>query len=191
MPLPVCAAVSIHSMWNQSFNDPKARPLLQQQGLQILPGLNAVTGDEGSGKTRLLREIAGSTADALWLDLRLPEHEDSTPAQVWAQLQARCPRWSEALRAELTEALDLTEHLGKRLFMLSTGSRRKVALLGLLASGAGITCLDQPYASLDRASVRVVREFLQDMAEHPTRAWLVADYEADPELPWASVINLS
>ena len=66
-----------------------------------------------------------------------------------------------------------------------------MALVGLLASGAGITCLDQPYAALDLTSVRVVREFLQDMAEHPARAWVVADYEADPELPWASVVHLS
>jgi len=191
MPLPVCTAVSIHSMWNQSFNDRKATPLLQQQGLHILPGLNAVTGDEGSGKTRLLRELAHKTPNALWLDLRLPDHDEDTPAQVWAQLQGRCPSWSEALCSGLTEALGLAEHLGKQLFMLSTGSRRKVALVGLLASGAGITCLDQPYAALDLASVRVVREFLQDMAEHRSRAWVVADHEADPTLPWASVITLS
>ncbi|MEN9888483.1 MAG: hypothetical protein RL559_520, partial [Pseudomonadota bacterium] len=74
---------------------------------------------------------------------------------------------------------------------LSTGSRRKVALVGLLASGTAITCLDQPYASLDMASVGVLRGFLQDMAEQPTRAWWVADYVADPALAWASVVQLS
>ena len=89
------------------------------------------------------------------------------------------------------EALGLQEHLGKQMFMLSTGSRRKVALTGLLASGATITCLDQPYASLDMASIAVLREFLGDMGEHPTRAWLVADYEADPALPWRSILTLS
>ena len=176
-------------MWKQTLHAPDAVPVLDWQGLRILPGLNAVTGDEGSGKTRLLREIAGSTADALWLDLRLPEHDDDTPEQVWALLQARCPSWNEALRSELTEALGLTDHQGKRLFMLSTGSRRKVALVGLLASGVGITCLDQPYAALDLASVRVVREFLQDMAQHPRRAWVVADFEADRTLPWNSSLT--
>ena len=185
------APVSIGGMRHQVIKTAHTQPIGHWQDLHILPGLNAVTGDEGSGKTRLMCELAQSTADALWLDLRLPEHDDDTPEQVWAQLQSRCPRWSEALRTDLTEALGLAEHLGKRLFMLSTGSRRKVALVGLLASGASITCLDQPYAALDLASVRVVREFLQDMAEHPTRAWVVADYEADPELPWASVVHLA
>lgn len=174
-------------MWNQVLNTQDVKPLLTWQGLQILPGLNAVTGDEGSGKTRLLRELSESCSDALWLDLRLPEHDELTPEQVWAQLQARCPLWNAELQSELARALQLQDHLGKRLFMLSAGSRRKVALVGLLASGAPVMCLDQPYAALDLASVRVIREFLEDMAEHPLRAWVVADYEADEALPWRSI----
>jgi energy-coupling factor transporter ATP-binding protein EcfA2 len=102
----------------------------------------------------------------------------------------RSPRWNADLLQELTEALLLTPHLGKQLFMLSTGSRRKVALAGLLACGASVTCLDQPYAALDRASIRVVSSFLHDMAEHGSRSWVVADYEADPALPWQQVIAL-
>lgn len=178
-------------MWKQHPIDPHARPLLERQGLRILPGLNAVTGDEGSGKTRLLRELAHDVADVLWLDLRLPELDAHTPEQVWAGLQVRWPRWSAELQAGLTDALKLQDHLGKPLFMLSTGSRRKVALVGLLASGATVNCLDQPYAALDLPSVRVIREFLQDMAEHPTRAWVVADYEADVALQWKQRIALT
>jgi len=178
-------------MWNQLINAPDVTPLTEWQGLRILPGLSAVTGDEGSGKTRLLRELGQALPDALWLDLRLPEHDQDTPEDVWAALQARCPRWSADLQAELVDALQLQDHLGKRLFMLSTGSRRKVALTGLLASGVAVTCVDQPYSALDLPSVRVVREFLQDAAEHPSRAWVVADYEADPLLDWHSQVHLA
>lgn len=177
-------------MHKQVIHLPQVSPLLQWQGLQVLPGLNAVIGDEGSGKTRLLKELSLHTTDALWLDLRLPEHDEHTPGEVWAELRARCPLWREDLQADLIEALQMRNHLDKRLFMLSTGSRRKVALVGLLASGARITCLDQPYAALDLPSVRIVQEFLQDMADHPSRAWVMADYEADPELVWRSVITL-
>ena len=45
-------------------------------------------------------------------------------------------------------------------------------------------------AALDLASISVLREFLQDMAEHTSRAWVVADYEADTELPWRSVVAM-
>ena len=178
-------------MWNQVMNTPDVKPLLTWKGLQILPGLNAVTGDEGSGKTQLLRELADSQPDALWLDLRLPEHDQQTPLEVWQQLQTRCPDWSLALQDELAQALQLEDHLGKRLFMLSAGSRRKVALVGLLASGVTVTLMDQPYAALDLPSVRVIREFLEDMAEHPSRAWVVADYEADDALPWRSIVSIA
>lgn len=177
-------------MVHQEFKVSDIPPLLRCQGMDILPGLNAVVGDEGSGKTRLLRALCEAHADALWLDLRLPEHDEHTPEAVWAQLQARCPHWNEALRTELSESLQLQDHLGKRLFMLSAGSRRKVGLVALLASGTPLTCLDQPYAALDLASISVLREFLGDMAEHPSRAWVVADYEADQALPWRSMITL-
>ena len=185
----------MRGMWSQSFPHPAQRegdraPALWQ-GLQLLPGLNAVVGDEGSGKTRLLQALARERPDALWLDLRLPEHAQHTPRQFWDALQARQPHWQADWQADLTEALQLGEHLDKALFMLSTGSRRKVALVGLLASGAALTCLDQPFAALDLASVRELHGFLQDMAEHPTRAWWVADYEADPALPWRSVVHLT
>lgn len=177
-----------------------ATPVRPSMNLSIGPGLTAITGDEQRGKTTLLRTLAGdlpplsghvTPVDALYLDLQLPTLDQDTPEQVWQALQSRCPRWNAALQLELTKALGLQAHLGKRLFMLSTGSRRKVALVGLLASGATVTCLDQPYDALDLASARVLREFLQDMADHPSRAWVVADYEADPALPWRQVIGLS
>ncbi|MFZ4286737.1 hypothetical protein [Variovorax sp. HJSM1_2] len=157
--------------------------LSELQPPQLSPGLVAVTGDEGTGKTQLLRRL-GSAASALWLDLSLPGQGEATPEQFWDAVRQQCPAWSAPLQQDLAQALDLSRHLGKKLSMLSTGSRRKVALVALLASGATLTCLDQPYAALDAASVRVLREFLSDVADHPTRTWLVADYVADTQLPW-------
>jgi ABC-type multidrug transport system ATPase subunit len=167
--------------------------------LPLPPGLVAVTGDEGVGKTHLLRSLGGDLApqsgaapctDALWLDLSLPGQDDLTPPQVWAALRQRCPRWDASLQEELAQALRLEPHLQKKLSMLSTGSRRKVALVGLLASGATVTCLDQPFAALDANSIGVLREFLADVADHATRTWVVADHVPDPRLPWRRRIAL-
>ena len=169
------------------------------------PGLIAVIGSERSGKTSFLQRLCGElpalpdqpggsvvarNPDAQWLDLRLPGQDDETPQHVWRALQARSPRWNAGLHAKLIEAMGLLPHLEKKLFMLSAGSRRKVALAGLLACGATVTCLDQPFAALDAASIKVIRAFLQDMAQHPTRSWVVADYKADARLPWQRVISL-
>jgi ABC-type multidrug transport system ATPase subunit len=170
-------------------------------------GLVAVTGGERSGKTSYLRRLCGDLApmpgeaarfgglprarsDAKWVDLSLPGQDDLTPTQWWAAFQEQSPQWNAGLHAELAEALGLVPHAHKQLFMLSTGSRRKVAIVGLLACGATTTCLDQPYAALDGASIQVLREFLSDMANHASRTWVVADYEADKRLPWAQVIAL-
>ena len=153
------------------------------------PGLVAITGDEGCGKTCLLRQL-GTAKGALWLDLSLPNQDQLRPDQVWDALRPLCPAWDANLQQELIEALGLQEHLDKTLFMLSTGSRRKVALVGLLASGATVTCLDQPFAALDAGSARVVRDFLNDAADHPSRTWVVADYAADPRLPWRREVVL-
>lgn len=178
-------------MMNQSkasFSEPLERAQLPKLP-KLATGLVSVTGDEGAGKTHLLRRL-GSEPSALWLDLALPGRDDETSAQVWDAVRQQCPAWRTQLQQELEQALDLCPHRGKKLLMLSTGSRRKVALVGLLASGVTVTCLDQPYVALDLASVRVIREFLSDMADHKTRTWVVADYEADPQLRWRQQLAL-
>ena len=166
--------------------------------LPVPSGLVAITGEEGSGKTALLHRLCERLIEsnkevgspALWLDLSLPGQDAETPAQVWSTIRQTCPYWNSPLQQDLIEALSLSPHLDKTLSMLSTGSRRKVALVGLLASGATVTCLDQPFTALDAASIRVIRDFLLDVADHPTRTWVVADYEADPRLPWRRHIAL-
>jgi ABC-type multidrug transport system ATPase subunit len=163
------------------------------------PGLVAVIGGEGAGKTSFLRRLCGGLpalgepapqTDARWLDLGLPLQDAHTPLQIWATLREHNPGWRADLHQDLVEALALLPHQNKALYMLSTGSRRKVALAGLLACGARITCLNQPFAGLDGISVRVLCNFFNDMAEHTTRTWVIADYEAHSQLAWRQVISL-
>lgn len=174
---------------------------LQHLSFSWPPGVSWVCGDEGKGKTTLLRLLAGdvqpSTGQVLtpeggvfWVDLQDAAHDATTVQASWDALRARYPRWNQDLLQDLAEELDMTQHLDKRLNMLSAGSRRKVMVVAALASGATVTLLDQPFAALDLASIRIIHEFLQEAAEHPSRAWIVADYEAPTHLPLASVLNL-
>src|SRR5687768_14201014 len=112
----------------ERMNSQTQTPIIDM--LPLPPGLVAVTGDEGAGKTNLLRHL-GADPSALWLDLSLPGQDDQAPQQVWDALRQRCPRWDVQLQQDLIEALDLQPHLGKKLSMLSAGSRRKIALVGL------------------------------------------------------------
>ena len=165
------------------------------------PGVSWICGDEGSGKTTLLRLLAGNAQPTsgkvvlpedgvFWVDLQDAAHDNSTVQACWDALRARWPHWNDALLQDLAHALDMNQHREKRLNMLSTGSRRKVMVLAALASGAAVTLLDQPFAALDWVSIRQIKDFLQEAAEHPSRAWIVADFEAPHDLPLASVLNL-
>ena len=86
--------------------------------------------------------------------------------------------------------LSLTPHLDKTLTMMSTGTRRKVLLAAVLAAQAPVTLLDQPFKALDRPSIDYLLEVLAEAARHPSRAWVVADYEAPLGVDLAGVIKL-
>jgi ABC-type nitrate/sulfonate/bicarbonate transport system ATPase subunit len=102
----------------------------------------------------------------------------------------RHPGFEPAIARELAEALGLSPHLDKPLYMLSAGSKRKVWLSAAMASGAPLTLIDQAFAALDAPSTRLLRELLTEAGEHPRRAFLLADHEAAPGLPWGQVIDL-
>jgi len=184
---------------------------LQVQGLTHGPlqhlthawptGVSWICGDEGTGKTTLLRLLAGDTqptsgtvstpeGGVFWVDLQSPAHDGVTVQACWDALRVHYPQWNDGLLQNLAEALDMVQHVDKRLNMLSTGSRRKAMVLAALASGATVTLLDQPFAALDLASIRIIQEFLHEAAESPDRIWIVADYEAPHDVPLASVLNL-
>jgi ABC-type multidrug transport system ATPase subunit len=182
-------------------------PILSGLSFTLHPGLTLLRGGEGRGKTSLLRLLAGGlepTAGRLrrwlpplasvWYAQPQDGAHDEVPAEAWlAEQRARHPLWRDDVAQALIEAFGLDEHLGKRLLMLSTGSRRKVGLVGAAASGAALTLLDQPWAALDARSGRVLSELLTDAAEDRQRAWVVADYEPPGDLAavaWAGVIDL-
>lgn len=165
-------------------------PVLQGLDFGLRPGLSLLRGGEGRGKTTLLRLIAGELlpsagqllrpAAALQVSHERPQEAEHDPvlARAWlAARQARfAPSWEPGLAQALLADFQLAEHLDKPLYMLSTGSRRKIGLVAAAASGAGLTLLDTPYAALDARSSRRLTALLAQAAGDTRRAWVLADY---------------
>lgn len=184
--------------------DLAGRRVLQGLSFSIAPGLTLVRGGDGRGKTTLLRLLAGACAPsagtlqreaaALWFEQSADEAHDAVVAQAWLdERRVRFPAWRTDVAAALAGALGLAEHLAKPLYMLSTGSRRKLGLVGAAASGAELTLLDGPFAALDARSCRVLEQLLIEAAADTTRAWVLADYAlpaALAEVPLAGHIDL-
>lgn len=188
------------------------RVLFDRLSLRVPVGVTLVQGGEGTGKTSLLRLLAGELAassgqlqigtvdlathpevyrqQVFLADPRTQVFDQTTPLAYLASLQARYPGFDAACIGELIDGLSLAEHQHKPLYMLSTGSRRKVWFAGAVASGATVTLLDEPFAALDSRSMAFVRQLLTDAANNPLRAWVLADYEAPAGVPLAGVIDL-
>jgi ABC-type nitrate/sulfonate/bicarbonate transport system ATPase subunit len=147
-----------------------------------------VAGGEGRGKSTLLQLMAGTLkaqsgslhrpASSVFFENPGNPDDDDTPARAWlASVRPRFVDWDVTRASEAIDGFGLADHIDKPMFMLSTGSRRKVGLVAALASGASLTLLDAPFAALDAASCRRLVNRLVQAAEDPRHAWVLADYE--------------
>lgn len=193
---------------NLNFSWPQ-QPLFKELHFALPPGVNALVGDDGSGKTSLLRILAGELVPesarmtlngeslspsgsprVFWVNPQTEAH-DSMPASAYlAHLGERFPDVRDGVLPALVEGFSLQAHMDKPLYMLSTGSKRKVWLSAAWASGAPLTLIDHPFAALDAPSIRFLLELLRDASRQKERTWLVADYDVPEGVPWARTIRL-
>lgn len=211
MEPPDCANTPVLQARNLRLGWPN-RLLFDGLSFDIFPGLSLVRGDDGSGKSSLMRLMAGdltpesgslsihgTTLDAqyeayrqqvFWINPQTTAHDAISAAGYLDSLSQHDPRFHADAMAELVAGFALEPHMNKPMYMLSAGCKRKVWLSAAMAAGTPLTLIDQPFAALDAPSIRFLTELLQDAASHPSRAWVIADYEAPAEVVLASVIDL-
>ena len=189
-----------------------SKQLFSSWSKDIPTGVTLVCGGEESGKSTLLRLLAGElTAHAgnlsingvslreqaqhyqqavFWMDPRKDAFDQMTLTAYFESQKHSYAHFDDALLADLLVGLSLTDHLHKNIYMMSAGSKRKVWLAAAFASGAAVTLIDEPFVALDMASIGFVKELLAEATDHPSRAWVIADYAAPVGVELAAVIDL-
>ena len=128
-----------------------------------------VRGANGSGKSTLFRALAGllplaagrlnvTGSIALNDDNNAldPEQSVEDNLRFWAKMDGVSP----AVLEKALEALDLVSLAELPVRFLSAGQKRRVSLARMIASGAPIWLLDEPYNGLDQANVARLDEVL-------------------------------
>ena len=145
--------------------------------------VGAIVGPSGCGKTTLLRIVAG-------LDARF-EGEVRRPAgrlamafqeprllpwrSVEDNIRLVAPRLSNTALAALLDSLDIFEHARHLPGELSLGLARRVAIARALAVQPDLLLLDEPFASLDAATVDVLaRRLASAFASRATTTLMVS-----------------
>ncbi|MNK65483.1 Nickel import ATP-binding protein NikO [compost metagenome] len=205
-------APSLLEIQNLRFAYPDQPALADRWSAAIGEGVTLLYGDTGSGKSTLLRVLAGQQPASAGQLRAAGVALDAEPAAYRRQVFF-CEPASEAFDAlsvqactallgegdagfdkaewqRLVDAFSLTPHLEKQMFMLSTGSRRKVGLAAALASGRPVVLLDDPVGALDARSIHGLWQAIERRVAQPGRAVVVASSERVTEVPLAACIEL-
>jgi ABC-type multidrug transport system ATPase subunit len=187
-------------------------PLFINFSARIPAGVTFIQGGDGRGKTTLMRLLAGdlpATNGTLqlnglnlpvparayrnrifWIDPRTEANDALSPRAYFETIKAKFTGFDAKALDTMIKGLSLDEHVDKALYMLSTGSKRKVWIAAALASGAELILIDDPFAALDKPSIRFITQLLQDASKQSTRAWVISGYEAPEGVNLAQLIDL-
>ena len=176
------------------------RHVLKGVSAQLRPmDLLHISGPNGTGKTTLLRVVSGllrpEQGSVSWLGqpiataraeyqaaLAYASHEPALKADLTAleNLSFSVGLKRRVTRQDLLTALERTgvaacADLPAR--VLSAGQRRRVVMARILAMGASIWLLDEPYTNLDAAGTALLSALLQAHIESGGLALVVAHHE--------------
>ena len=187
------------------------RPLFAPQSFTLSAGqAMQIEGDNGSGKTSLLRMVCGlaptASGEVRWggqaiaevrhafsRDLLYLGHslglKDELSAlenlQTASVLAGHPVSHEQALQALQSQGLEARAHLPLR--VLSQGQKRRVALARLQLSKARLWVLDEPFVALDTLAVHALQQVLRNHLQHDGLLLFTSHQAVDlgsAVLPW-------
>ncbi len=174
------AVIKVRNLW---FNYPRMKPLLRNINIEInKEEIIGITGPNGSGKTTFLKIIAGiykprkGIVEIHGKVIYVPEepllyYTHPTPREELESSGA-----SRGLIDKYVKELGLDKVIDKPLRMLSTGERRRVAILSALLRKYDVFLLDEPSGGLDNYNVWKIAELIKLIAKSG-RAVVIATHD--------------
>jgi ABC-type multidrug transport system ATPase subunit len=175
------------------------RPLFDGWSHAFAPGLTWVRGENGCGKSTLLRLLGGALEplggsircgaidardrpleyrrEVCWCGPDTIAFDHLKPGEFFGFMAGLYPRFDADVAEAWVRTFGLEPFLDRRISALSTGTRRKVAVVAAIAAGTTVVILDEPLAGLDQASLKVMRAALADAADQRERIWIIASHE--------------
>ena len=194
------------------FAYPDQPALVSGWSASVGPGVTLLYGDTGTGKSALLQVIAGTLAassgrltvagasldtapeayrrQVFFVDPTTDRFDQLTARECTASLAEGDAGFDHAKWQAIADGFSLAPHLDKKMFMLSTGSKRKVWMAAGLASGRPLVLLDEPTAGLDMPSTRCLWATLSELAAQSKQAVIVASAARIDTVPLAATIEL-
>lgn len=132
-----------------------------------------IRGANGCGKSTLLRLVAGLltvTAGAIYAEGRVALADENLALDANVTVEAALRFWADMdgasadARNVALSAMDLQDLAHIPVRFLSTGQRKRTSIARVLASGADIWLLDEPYNGLDSASCTRLDQAIIDRA---------------------------
>lgn len=167
--------------------------LLETVGLRIeTPGMVALIGSSGIGKTTLARMLLGLDRDYSGEIINLPEkrgcvfQEDRLLPQLSAMDNVRFvnPAVSDDALREGFRRLGMENDIHTNVEKLSGGMRRRVSILRALLSDAELIVMDEPMKGLDVAIAKQTAQYCREMLRGRTLLYITHAME---EIEWLGI----
>jgi ABC-type cobalamin/Fe3+-siderophores transport system ATPase subunit len=204
--VPVLQVSGLHFGYGQ-------RPLFTNLSCQISPGLTVVLGGESTGKSTFVQLLAGAIPlqageltlgdtnltyepkryrqNLAWHDPKDKAFDKLTVSEFFERTRQHHSDFIASDLDDLMAGLMLQEHAHKPIYMLSTGTRRKVFLAATLASSAKLVLLDDPFAALDMQSIQFLKRYLSAWARHESKACVITLHEVPHDLQVTHTLDLN
>lgn len=167
--------------------------ILDGVGLRLdVPGMAALTGASGAGKTTVGRMLLGLDVDYEGEIRGVPDsracvfQEDRLLPQLTAaqNVQFVRPELTREQMGEAFAALGLQGEVDSRVSELSGGMRRRVSILRALLSGASFVVMDEPMKGLDAPIAREAARYMREAMRGRTLLYITHALE---EIEWMGI----